>query len=106
MFEKSTWIRLPRNVVVGHGVLGEAVDVVADLGLAGPAVVVTSPTAAEVAGAHLADALADAGHDPETVVVEDASFGAVERVVAAAREREATMLVGVGGGKPIDIAKM
>jgi len=106
MFGKSAWIRLPRNVVVGHGVLGEAVEVVADLGLRGPAVVVTSPTAGEVAGDELTAALADAGHDPETVVVEGASFDAVERVVERAENCAATMLVGVGGGTPIDIAKM
>ena len=28
MFEKSTWIRLPRNVLVGHGVLDELGDAV------------------------------------------------------------------------------
>jgi glycerol-1-phosphate dehydrogenase [NAD(P)+] len=106
MFEKSTWIRLPRNVVVGHGVLGEAVDVVEDLGVAGPALVVTSPTAEAVAGEDLVAALSGAGYEPSVVVVETASFEAVERVVAALEEADAGLLVGVGGGKPIDIAKM
>ena len=50
MFEKSTWIRLPRNVVVGHGVLGETVAAVEELHLAGRPLVVTSPTPREVAG--------------------------------------------------------
>ena len=97
MFEKSTWIRLPRNVLVGHGVLDRTVEAVEDLYLTGRPLIVTSPTPDELAGGRVADAFADAGHDPARVVVDEASFA----------EREgAGFLVGVGGGKPIDIAKM
>ncbi len=106
MFEKTTWIRLPRNVVVGHGVLSETTDAIAELHLGGRPLVVTSPTAREVAGERVVADFADGGTEPATVVVERASFGAVERVIEAAREAEAGFLVGVGGGKPIDIAKM
>jgi glycerol-1-phosphate dehydrogenase [NAD(P)+] len=106
MFEKSTWIRLPRNVVVGHDVLGDAVAVVEDLHLAGDPLVVTSPTPREVAGDWLVADFADAGYDPETVVVEEPEFSEVQRVIDAAEESGASFLVGVGGGKAIDIAKM
>jgi len=104
MFEKSTWIRLPRNVVVGHGVLERTGEVVEDVHLGGRPLVVTSPTPREVAGERVVDLLAD--RDPELVVVDTASFDAVQRVIDAVRETEAGFLVGVGGGKAIDIAKM
>jgi len=103
MFEKSTWIKLPRNVVVGHGVLADLGDVVGDLSLAGRPLVVTSPTPDQLVGDRVRDQL---GGDPATVTVEHAGFGAVERVVEAAEAEEATYLVGLGGGKPIDTAKM
>jgi len=106
MFDKSTWIRLPRNVVVGHGVLSETTDAVAELHLNGRPLIVTSPTAREVAGEHVVEGFAATGTEPVTVVVEEASFGAVERVIETAEAEEAGFLVGVGGGKPIDIAKM
>ncbi|WP_327051310.1 NAD(P)-dependent glycerol-1-phosphate dehydrogenase [Halomicrococcus gelatinilyticus] len=106
MFEKSTWIRLPRNVVVGHGVLSETVDAVDELHLHGRPLIVTSPTPREVAGERVAAGFADEGLDPKTVVVDEASFAAVTRVIDAAREAEVGFLVGVGGGKAIDIAKM
>ncbi|MFB6093555.1 MAG: NAD(P)-dependent glycerol-1-phosphate dehydrogenase [Halanaeroarchaeum sp.] len=106
MFEKSTWIRLPRNVVVGHGVLEDAGTVVADTHLAGRPLVVTSPTPRAVAAEPLVDALESEGIDPAMAVVETASFEAVESVVEAARDAAAGYLVGVGGGKAIDIAKM
>lgn len=106
MFDKSTWIRLPRNVVVGHGVLEQTGDVVADLHLSGRPLVVTSPTPRAVAGERVRDLLAGADTDPGLVEVEEASFAAVERVIKAAQETGAGYLVGVGGGKAIDIAKM
>ncbi|PSQ43293.1 NAD(P)-dependent glycerol-1-phosphate dehydrogenase [Halobacteriales archaeon SW_7_68_16] len=106
MFDKSTWIRLPRNVVVGHGVLDETVAAVDELHLAGRPLVVTSPTPRRVAGEQVFDLFADAGADPAEEVIERATFGAVEDVVAAARDAEAGYLVGVGGGKVIDVTKM
>jgi glycerol-1-phosphate dehydrogenase [NAD(P)+] len=106
MFEKSTWIRLPRNVVVGHGVLGETVAAVDDLHLAGRPLVVTSPTTRDVAGDRVFEQFGTAGADPEVTVVEAATFAAVEDVVGAAEAAAAGYLVGVGGGKVIDVTKM
>jgi glycerol-1-phosphate dehydrogenase [NAD(P)+] len=102
MFEKSTWIRLPRNVVVGHGVLADLRAAVDDLYLSGQPLVVTSPTPDRIAG----DTVRDQFDDVATLVIEQASFAAVERVVEAAREADADFLVALGGGKPIDTAKM
>ena len=106
MFEKATWIRLPRNVVVGHGVLSQTVDAVEDVHLSGRPLVVSSPTPHEVAGERVFAQFEDRGEDPAEVIVEEASFGAVERVIEAAEEVDAGFLLGVGGGKAIDIAKM
>jgi glycerol-1-phosphate dehydrogenase [NAD(P)+] len=106
MFEKSTWIRLPRDVVVGHGVIEEVDDAVADVHLSGRPLVVTSPTPREIAGEEVREQLADGAEEPPVVVVEQASFEGVQRVIDRARSVEAGYLVGVGGGKPIDTAKM
>ncbi|PSQ58886.1 MAG: NAD(P)-dependent glycerol-1-phosphate dehydrogenase, partial [Halobacteriales archaeon SW_9_67_25] len=106
MFEKSTWIRLPRNVLVGHGVLDRTVEAIEELHLAGTPLLVTSPTPRAVAAEPLVEQFRDAGVEPEVLVVETASFGAVQRVIDAAEDYEAGYLVGVGGGKAIDIAKM
>jgi glycerol-1-phosphate dehydrogenase [NAD(P)+] len=106
MFEKSTWIRLPRNVVVGNGVLARAGEAIAETHLSGQPLVVTSPTPREVAGRQVIEQLRERGPDPEVVVVEEASFDSVERVLARVDAVEADYLVGVGGGKAIDITKM
>jgi glycerol-1-phosphate dehydrogenase [NAD(P)+] len=106
MFEKSTWIRLPRNVVVGHGVLDRTGEAISELHLGGSPLVVTSPTPREVAGEQVMAELSELGGTPEIVVVEEASFDEIERVIDVTREVEPGYLVGVGGGKAIDIAKM
>ncbi|MFT4945672.1 MAG: glycerol-1-phosphate dehydrogenase [NAD(P)+], partial [Halovenus sp.] len=81
MFEKSTWIRLPRNVVVGHGVLARAGETITETHLSGQPLVVTSPTPRRVAGDAVVEQLRELGPAPELVVVEEATFGAVERVL-------------------------
>jgi glycerol-1-phosphate dehydrogenase [NAD(P)+] len=106
MFDKTTWIRLPRNVVVGHGVLSETTTAIADLHLHGRPLVVTSPTPKRIAGDRIVEAFETRGDDPAVVVIEEASFESVERVIEAAEHEDVDYLVGVGGGKPIDIAKM
>ena len=106
MFEKSTWIRLPRNVVVGHGVLARVGAAIAETHLSGQPLVVTSPTPHEVAGERVLEQLRELGPEPEVIVVEEASFEAIERVIDRTRAVEASYLVSVGGGKAIDITKM
>jgi len=106
MFEKSTWIRLPRNVVVGHGVLDRTAEAVADVHLAGRPLVVSSPTPHEVAGERVLASFRERGGDPAATVIEAANFAAVESVIESAEDRDAGYLVGVGGGKAIDVAKM
>ena len=106
MFDKSTWIRLPRNVVVGHDVLSRTVEVVDDLHLTGRPLIVTSPTPRQVAGAPIVAQYEARGIDPEVVTVEAATFEIVERVADAAGQDDVGYVVGVGGGKAIDIAKM
>ncbi len=106
MFEKSSWIRLPRNVLVGHGVLSETVAAIDELHLQGTPLLVTSPTPNEVAGKRVVAQFEEAGLDVETVVIEEASFAAIQRVIDIANEVKPGYLVGVGGGKAIDIAKM
>ncbi|ELY51393.1 NAD(P)-dependent glycerol-1-phosphate dehydrogenase [Natronorubrum bangense] len=106
MFEKSAWIRLPRNVVVGHGVIDQVVDVIDDLHLHGRPLFVTSPTPRKVAAEPIVAAFEATSVDPAVVTIEKATFDAVERVIETANAEDVSYLVGIGGGKAIDIAKM
>ncbi|GAB3410583.1 NAD(P)-dependent glycerol-1-phosphate dehydrogenase [Haloparvum alkalitolerans] len=102
MFDKSTWIKLPRSVLLGHGVLDDLGGAVEDLYLSGRPLVVTSPTPNELAG----DRVRAQFDDPATAVVDEASFDAVEELIDTAEAVDPGYLVALGGGKPIDTAKM
>jgi glycerol-1-phosphate dehydrogenase [NAD(P)+] len=102
MTEKSRWIKLPRNVLVGHGMIEEVGPAVEELGLNGRALLVTSPTPNEIAG----DRVRAQFDDVETVTIETAGYDSIERVTEIARETEPAYLVALGGGKAIDVAKM
>jgi glycerol-1-phosphate dehydrogenase [NAD(P)+] len=106
MFDKSTWIRLPRNVLVGHGVLEQTAEAIEELHLRGQPLIVTSPTPYEIAGDRIISQFASWDQEPAVVVVEEASFDAIERVIERARDVDPGFLIGLGGGKAIDIAKM
>ncbi len=92
--------------MVGHGVLSETVAAIDELHLQGTPLLVTSPTPNEVAGKRVMAQFEQAGLDVETVVIEEASFAAIQHVIDIANEVNPGYLVGVGGGKAIDIAKM
>ncbi|WP_313691570.1 NAD(P)-dependent glycerol-1-phosphate dehydrogenase [Halorarum halobium] len=102
MFGKSKWIKLPRNVLIGHGVVDQVGAAVAELSVAGRPLLVTSPSPEDIAG----DRVRAQFDDVATTTVSDASFSAVGEVIEAAEAADATFLVALGGGKPIDIAKM
>ncbi|MWV65103.1 NAD(P)-dependent glycerol-1-phosphate dehydrogenase [Halorubrum sp. JWXQ-INN 858] len=102
MFEKSKWIKLPRSVLVGHGVVDDLGDAVDELYLSGRPLIVTSPTPNGIAG----DRVREQFDDPSTAVVERASFDAVEELIDTAEAVDPGYLIALGGGKPIDTAKM
>ncbi|WP_330632505.1 NAD(P)-dependent glycerol-1-phosphate dehydrogenase [Halocatena halophila] len=103
MFEKRSWIRLPRNVVIGHGVIEETQTVLSDLHLSGYGLIVTSKTPRELAVTGVIEQL---DFDPPVELVDRARFGAVEAVIDRARAEEIEYLLGIGGGTVIDVAKM
>lgn len=100
----SKWMQLPRCVIIGHDAINDVGEVCKDLGLSGKAMVVTGPTTKGVAGDAIADLLSDEGYDISVIEVSSASMHEVGGVKE--RAGKASFLLGVGGGKSIDIAKL
>ncbi|WP_440956306.1 NAD(P)-dependent glycerol-1-phosphate dehydrogenase [Methanosarcina sp. Mfa9] len=100
------WMQLPRDVLVGHGVLDQVGDVCRDLKLKGNALIVTGSTTREVAGKRIRDCLETAGSSVEMVLTSKATIEEVERVMERALETDSSYLLGVGSGRSIDIAKL
>lgn len=103
MFDKRAWIRLPRNVVIGHGVIEETSTALSEIHLDGRPLIVTSPTPQKIAAERIIGQFED---DVPVEIIEKARFASVERVIDRATTEDAGFLLGIGGGTVIDVAKM
>ncbi|WP_269446497.1 NAD(P)-dependent glycerol-1-phosphate dehydrogenase [Methanocella arvoryzae] len=100
------WMQLPRNVIAGPGAIRSVGDLCRSMRLKGRGLIVTGKTTKQIAGDIVADSLREAGYGADFLLVENATMENVEKAEALARELKAEFLLGVGGGKSIDIAKI
>jgi len=98
-------IDLPRIVLVGRGVLGELGNICKELDLKG-AMVVTGRRTYKIAGKPARAILENSDIRAEVTYVAEADMGTVERVRKEAEAMRADVVIGVGGGRTIDVAKL
>ncbi len=103
---KNKWMELPRIVDVGHGVIHDTGKVCKDLKLNGNGLMVAGNSTFRTAGKIAVSSLEEAGYDVDSAVVKTPTLEDVENVENHASEFKASFLLGVGGGKSIDIAKL
>jgi glycerol-1-phosphate dehydrogenase [NAD(P)+] len=94
---------LPRIVVTGPGVLEQLPAVIAELDLPERGLIVCDSNTLKIAGEQVNEYLEIGGHQMKKVVVEGANSQELLRVEDALDGID--FLVGVGGGRPIDLAK-
>ncbi len=104
-FDKSRSMELPRSVVIGHRAVEEAGRVSHRLHLRSPTLIVEDPITRKIAGNRVGQALRAEGIETEHHIIEEASLRETEVVGALVRDRGVTAVLGVGGGRPIDVAK-
>jgi len=98
-------IDLPRIVLVGRGVLTSINGICRELGYR-KALVVTGKSTLKVAGEKVQWILANDGIDSGKSIVADAQLETVGRVMEDASRSDVDVLIGVGGGRSIDVAKL
>ncbi len=98
-------IDLPRRVIVGNNVLETIGDHILDLGLGKRVLVVSGSSSTRIYAGRVLDVLRDKGFEAWHLSVGSASISEAEKTVATAKEVKAEVVVGVGGGKAIDVAK-
>ena len=97
-------MELPRRVVMGKDALLELSEICADLKLSGRALIVTGPSTIRVAGKEISDLLE--GYQPEVMISRASKMEEVDRAENLAKEIQAGFVIGAGGGRSIDIAKL
>ncbi|MFQ5919416.1 MAG: NAD(P)-dependent glycerol-1-phosphate dehydrogenase [Thermoplasmata archaeon] len=104
-FDKSRSMELPRSVVIGHRAVEDAGKVSRRLHLRSPTLIVEDPITRKVAGNRVGQVLQEEGIESQHHIIEEASLKETEVVGALLKERGITAVLGVGGGRPIDVAK-
>ena len=93
-------------MAVGGGVVLEIPDICASLSLRPRVLIVTGPNTEDVVGKAIYELLKDGGYQPETLITSASKMEEVDRAEKLAREIDAGFLIGAGGGRSIDIAKL
>ena len=94
---------LPRMVVTGPGVLEQIPAIIAELDIPERGLIVCDTNTLDIAGNKVIEYLEAGSHPMEKVEIKGANIEELERVEAFSDKID--FLVGLGGGRPIDIAK-
>ncbi len=104
-FSKTKAMELPRNVVVGHDALHQVGEVSQSLKLGKRALIVADGTTMKIAGAVVEKELAARKIKTAQYLIPDATWAEVREAEERIRKGNFDFALGVGGGRPIDVAK-
>lgn len=104
-FSKTKAMELPRNVVVGHDAIHQVGEVCSSLKLGKRALVVADETTMKIAGTTAVKALASRKIRTSEFLIPDATWEEVVEAEQRIRKGNFDFALGVGGGRPIDVAK-
>jgi len=102
-FNKSRWTQLPRDVLIGHQAIMQLPDIIADIKPGRSVLLISGGTTREVAGNTVADILKDQ-YEVRRFVAGKLDADTLEACSQASSS--ADFLIGVGGGRVIDCAKI
>lgn len=98
--------QLPREVLIGGGVISDVGKVCAELDLGKTPLVLADEITIDIAGNAVLASLEDEGFQPLKLIIKDSNLEQVEIVEKRIRESNINIVLGVGGGKVIDVAKV
>lgn len=98
-------MQLPREVIVGNGVIDKVGEITRRLGFTRSALIVAGVKTNDIAGKHVRELLEKDGLIIDTLLVEAATVKDVQRVEEKIKASKPEIVFGVGGGTKIDVAK-
>ncbi len=98
-------IRLPRVVVVGQNIIDNILVYLKDLRVKEPILIVTGPHVFNIVANRVLDIIKDYYANVKYVIVEKASVDEANKVLEKIPSLRPQTVIGIGGGKSIDIAK-
>ncbi|MEM0127591.1 MAG: NAD(P)-dependent glycerol-1-phosphate dehydrogenase [Thermoplasmatales archaeon] len=104
-FEKLAKMILPREVIGGHGAIDEVADVFKKITNSNRGLIVSGNKTMKLAGERVKQILEGSDIEVGVVLVESATEESVEIVKERTKAFGAKVILGIGGGTKIDIAK-
>ncbi|MGA1872596.1 MAG: NAD(P)-dependent glycerol-1-phosphate dehydrogenase [Thermoplasmatota archaeon] len=105
-FSVFPFMELPRGVLIKRGAVMEVGNVCRNrFHLSGRGLIVCDPLTERIAGKAVEDSLSEAGYETDIIRIEGATDHSVEVVTEYVKEHGKYFILGVGGGRPIDVAK-
>lgn len=99
-------MQLPREVLIGKGILDRIGNVCVQLSLEAPALVLSGLHTQDVAGKRVASTLEKHGYKTAFMLIEGSTLKQVANVTAVIKDTASKFVLGVGGGAVIDVAKL
>ena len=105
MEQFSHYMQLPREVLIGRGAIDTVSDMCKQLGLKSPVVILTGLKTYDVAGKRVITSLEKLGYKTSFLLVKESTMKQVSDLTNMIKEAGANFILGIGGGKVIDVAK-
>lgn len=99
-------MQLPREVLIGKGVLNRIDDVCRGLGFKSSILILTGPHVYEHITHDVVKLLENVGYNLTYFIVKESSYRYVKETMKLIDESKPEVLLGIGGGKVIDVAKL
>ncbi|MGQ9552444.1 MAG: NAD(P)-dependent glycerol-1-phosphate dehydrogenase [Candidatus Bathycorpusculaceae bacterium] len=99
-------MELPREVIIGNGTINHVAEISHRLGFKQSALIIAGTKSYDIAGKTVHDLLEQGGMTVDTFLVETATIKDVEVVEEKIRMLKPQVVLGVGGGTKIDVAKL
>ncbi|WP_010917485.1 NAD(P)-dependent glycerol-1-phosphate dehydrogenase [Thermoplasma volcanium] len=104
-FQKYRTMHFPRDVYIGHDVLNRVLDVVDQNSRTRDVIIVTGNTTYELAGKKIVEILASSPYEVHLSFAGEANYENLKKIEEETNDVNAGIIIGVGGGTKIDLAK-
>jgi len=99
-------MQLPREIVVGSRILQLVGETCRRLGFTHSSLVLIGPYTHDIAGKTVIESLQNAGFRVTELIIEQSNVATVELLRKGIRKSKPSVVLGIGGGKVIDVAKL